>query len=312
MASVTHKCVYAGCFERNDGTNNNISFFKFPLKDVERTKIWQKNCGNIDILLMDITDLKQRVICQHHFAVEYIYQSGQRKLLRKNAVPLKFTQLTTDLGDIPPVCSTYVYCGTKRKRSTSDDCMVRSTPSPKRSSSSLSDISSFEINLPTKLETELTEKVKKLEYQVSALNKKCRQKNSRRCRRTTKNKKSATKFMLQVLLENKSKYVHTFVNMQFSHKTRSQWSHNEKDLALAIYYKSPSCYKFLTRSLNFILPSVKTIQTWLRVIKLRTGLNTSLIDKLKKKAETMDELEKICVLMFDEISLKKKNWSTIN
>ncbi|XP_050514761.1 uncharacterized protein LOC126890004 [Diabrotica virgifera virgifera] len=64
---------------------------------------------------MDITDLKQRVICQHHFAVEYIYQSGQRKLLRKNAVPLKFTQLTTDLGDIPPVCSTYVYCGTKRK-----------------------------------------------------------------------------------------------------------------------------------------------------------------------------------------------------
>ncbi|XP_050504333.1 THAP domain-containing protein 1-like [Diabrotica virgifera virgifera] len=205
MASVTHKCVYAGCFERNDGTNNNISFFKFPLKDVERTKIWQKNCGNIDILLMDITDLKQRVICQHHFAVEYIYQSGQRKLLRKNAVPLKFTQLTTDLGDIPPVCSTYVYCGTKRKRSTSDDCMVRSTPSPKRSSSSLSDISSFEINLPTKLETELTEKVKKLEYQVSALKKKCRQKNSRRCRRTTKNKKSATKFMLQVLLENKSK-----------------------------------------------------------------------------------------------------------
>ncbi|XP_050501982.1 uncharacterized protein LOC126881648 [Diabrotica virgifera virgifera] len=160
MASVTHKCVYAGCFERNDGTNNNISFFKFPLKDVERTKIWQKNCGNIDILLMDITDLIQRVICQHHFAVEHIYQSGQRKLLRKNAVPLKFTQLTTDLGDIPPVCSTYVYCGTKRKRSTSDDCMVRSTPSPKRSSSSLSDISSFEINLPTKLETELTEKVK--------------------------------------------------------------------------------------------------------------------------------------------------------
>ncbi|XP_050518971.1 uncharacterized protein LOC126893072 [Diabrotica virgifera virgifera] len=306
MASVTHKCVYAGCFERNDGTNNNISFFKFPLKDVERTKIWQKNCGNIDILLMDITDLIQRVICQHHFAVEHIYQSGQRKLLRKNAVPLKFTQLTTDLGDIPPVCSTYVYCGTKRKRSTSDDCMVRSTPSPKRSSSTLSDISSFEINLPTKLETELTEKVKKLEYQVNALKKKCRQKNSQCCRRTTKNKKSATKFMLQVLLENKSKYVHTFVNMQFSHKTRSQWSHNEKDLALAIYYKSPSCYKFLIRSLNFILPSVKTIQTWLRVIKLRTGLNTSLIDKLKKKAETMDELEKICVLMFDEISLKKK------
>ncbi|XP_050497620.1 uncharacterized protein LOC126878768 [Diabrotica virgifera virgifera] len=191
---------------------------------------------------MDISDLKQRVICQHHYAVEHIYQSDQTKLLRKNAVPLKFAQLATDLGDTPPVlCSTYVYCGTKRKKSTSGDCMVRSTPSPKRSSSSLSDISSFDINLPTKLETELTEKVKKLEYQVNALKKKCRQKNSQRCRRTTKNRKSATKFMIEVLLENKSIYVHTFVNMQFSHKTRSQWSHNEKDLALAIYYKSPSC-----------------------------------------------------------------------
>ncbi|CAG9838140.1 unnamed protein product [Diabrotica balteata] len=98
MASVTHKCVYAGCFERNDGRNNKISFFKFPLKDVERTKIWQKNCGNIDI-----SDLKQRVICQHHFAAEHIYQSGQRKLLRKNAVPLKCTQLSTDLGFPPSV-----------------------------------------------------------------------------------------------------------------------------------------------------------------------------------------------------------------
>ncbi|XP_072396903.1 cytochrome P450 6k1-like isoform X2 [Diabrotica undecimpunctata] len=132
-------------------------------------------------------------------------------------------------SDTPPVCSTHVYCGTKRKRSTSGDCMVRSTPSSKRSSSSLSDISSFEINLPTKLETELTEKLKKLEYQVNVLKKKCRQKNSQRCRRTTKNRKSATKFMLQMLLT-------------------SSWF---MDILLALSFACVLIYKYLTRHFNY-------------------------------------------------------------
>lgn len=98
----------------------------------------------------------------------------------------------------------------------------------------------------------------------------------------------------------------TFINLQMFHDKRTQWTFAEKQLALTLYYKSPGMYKFMREKLQFCLPSHRTIQKWLKVANLRTGTNTSLIKKLELKASIMTESEKMCVVLFDEIILKKQ------
>lgn len=88
----SHICVYFNC-SNNIKTMKNISFFNFPIKDVQRTKLWQKNCGNSTIALMDINDLKNKRICEEHFKSEDIRQSGKRKLLFKSAIPISYKKI---------------------------------------------------------------------------------------------------------------------------------------------------------------------------------------------------------------------------
>ena len=68
MTTANNICVYAKCLHKK----GEVAFFKFPIQDVERTREWQKNCGNINIAIMDPTDLKQRCIYENHFLPEDI------------------------------------------------------------------------------------------------------------------------------------------------------------------------------------------------------------------------------------------------
>ncbi|KAF2905576.1 hypothetical protein ILUMI_00604 [Ignelater luminosus] len=93
--------------------------------------------------------------------------------------------------------------------------------------------------------------------------------------------------------------------MQCFHKKRQLWSREEKSLALSIYYKSPATYRLLLNKLKFALPSISTIRLWLRVVHLSTGINQSIISRLREKVKCMSSAEKQAVLLFDEISIKK-------
>lgn len=76
----------------NDNRHNkNVSFFKFPVGDVKRAEEWQKRCGNINIASMNISDLKNLIICEVHFSHIDLRKSNRRKLLTKTAVPVQFT-----------------------------------------------------------------------------------------------------------------------------------------------------------------------------------------------------------------------------
>lgn len=105
-------------------------------------------------------------------------------------------------------------------------------------------------------------------------------------------------------LKNHCTFVKNFVKMQLFHKKRSNWNMSEKEIALSIFYKSPSCYKFL-KSQGIVLPGITTIQSWLRIYNLRTGVDTILIEKLADKVKHMSEGERECVMLFDEMSIKR-------
>lgn len=86
--------------------------------------------------------------------------------------------------------------------------------------------------------------------------------------------------------------------------TGRRWTKEEKLTALAIFKRGPRAYRYL--SYLIMLPSVRTIQELLRSIPLEPGLSLPILRHLKKCSEKMTVQDRQCILMFDEISLKKR------
>lgn len=81
------------------------------------------------------------------------------------------------------------------------------------------------------------------------------------------------------------------------------FSEEEKNMALAIYKRSPSAYRFLTGI--FILPAISTARKNSTKIDLDTGLNTYIFKLLQKYSFTMkDSRDKVVILIWDETHLK--------
>lgn len=101
----------------------------------------------------------------------------------------------------------------------------------------------------------------------------------------------------------KTKEAATLLNMQF-HKKRTSWKKAEKRFSLGLYLRSPSAYKYLIKKIH--LPGVSTVQKWLADQKIfKPGFCPQIMDKLKIKASSMNQMEKSCVLMFDAMSIKQ-------
>ncbi|KAK4886493.1 hypothetical protein RN001_002764 [Aquatica leii] len=96
--TANHICIYNNCFKSNR-VHKNISFFKFPVKYCKIAEEWKKNSGNIKIALMDVKDLKNKLICEKHFCPEDIIKNDKRNLLRKDAVPKIFTENLSSFSD---------------------------------------------------------------------------------------------------------------------------------------------------------------------------------------------------------------------
>ncbi|KAF5302578.1 hypothetical protein FQA39_LY10196 [Lamprigera yunnana] len=62
------------------------------LSDFQRTAEWQKKCENSNVVLMDISELSNKLICEKHFIPTDININNKRKLLNKTAVPVKYVE----------------------------------------------------------------------------------------------------------------------------------------------------------------------------------------------------------------------------
>jgi Transposase protein len=93
--------------------------------------------------------------------------------------------------------------------------------------------------------------------------------------------------------------------MQILHKPQSQWLEDEKQLAPSMYYESPALYNDLRKNKGFNLPSKQTIEGWMNVLDLQAGICSDLMKKMKLKMSGMSLQERQCILMFDEMSIKR-------
>jgi hypothetical protein len=61
--------------------------------------------------------------------------------------------------------------------------------------------------------------------------------------------------------------------VSLSTKSKKRYSPSEKRFALGLYYKSPSCYKYLRSHEKLPFPSISTLRYWLRNFQVKTGLD---------------------------------------
>lgn len=95
-------------------------------------------------------------------------------------------------------------------------------------------------------------------------------------------------FMLQIKQANKGKF-------------GRRYSKEEKILSLAFYKMGPRAYRWFRNIL--VLPSPVTLSRMISSADLRPGINASIFANLKKRAAKMSEIDKLCVILFDEMQL---------
>lgn len=94
------------------------------------------------------------------------------------------------------------------------------------------------------------------------------------------------------------------LTMQMLHKNRRPWSKAEKKIALSIYYKSPSTYKYMRRH-GIVLPGESTVRKWLQSIEYIPGFINGYLNQIKIKISSMSYSDRKCVLLHDEMSILK-------
>lgn len=95
----------------------------------------------------------------------------------------------------------------------------------------------------------------------------------------------------------------TFISTQLFHKEAAVYSEKQKDLFLKLYFKSPRGYKFLLDN-KFKLPCVQTIFRWHSTLIFTPGLSVTILHILATKANDLSEINKKCILLFDELHIK--------
>lgn len=97
-----------------------------------------------------------------------------------------------------------------------------------------------------------------------------------------------TFLLQQIRLHLKPKYAHRF-------------SLEEKILSLAFYKASPRGYRLWEKA--FTMPSKRTLLRLLENIKMSPGINNHLLKNLIPSVNAMEEQNKLCVLVFDEMAI---------
>lgn len=75
----------------------------------------------------------------------------------------------------------------------------------------------------------------------------------------------------------------------------------DKIFALALLKRSPRCYNLLKKV--FALPSRRTLMSILNKSIMQCGINKDIVEKFKNDIENMSDIDKYCMLIFDEMSL---------
>jgi hypothetical protein len=88
-------------------------------------------------------------------------------------------------------------------------------------------------------------------------------------------------------------------------KKQVAWTSDEISLAFTLRYLSKRCYLFIKRKMKVPLPGLSTLQRWASKFVIDQGLFVSVFKYLEVASSSFKEHERVVVLQFDEIKVKK-------
>lgn len=83
------------------------------------------------------------------------------------------------------------------------------------------------------------------------------------------------------------------------------WSPNDIAAAISLRSVSPKAYRYL-RSHNYPLPALSTLRKWVSNFNVDEGIIHNVLKLMKQKSTELSELDRLCVIAFDEVYLSNK------
>jgi hypothetical protein len=99
-----------------------------------------------------------------------------------------------------------------------------------------------------------------------------------------------------------AKFLTSQLRLLTRRKNGRRYTVTDKSFALSLYYSSPQAYRMCCKL--FCLPSVSMLRLWMSKIDVSPGFCEDVFVLMKQKGSKMTDSERVCALVFDEISLK--------
>lgn len=208
--------------------------------------------------------MKFRFICEEHFPKKYYLE----KKLSTTAVPYVCDFTHAEQQREPPIAD---YSASSRNES--EEFPVQSSTSPREihfvtpekeeQVQPIAEISSQDLafiqcasDMPSPSQSRIEPDTPRKIYLKRKLFA-----TERKLQRTSATLKTKTYLTVPRTSHQLSPFNRGFISMQLYHKRNTPWTSEEKKVAISLFYKSPSTYRFL-RSKGCILPSPSTIFSW--------------------------------------------------
>lgn len=299
MASVGNSCCAASFCKNYKQKTPHLSFFRFP-SDSKRCSEWLKFVERMDLEGKNIETLnKNYKLCSEHFEERHFMNSSKRKLMW-DAIPTIRSKQSNQEKKVAEFSG---------EMDISSEDQIIPISVPENSSNELSGIHGHNVGskrniLPPSNPSPRTKK-KLQSYQRIIRKYKSRYYNMKRVK--CKKLKTDISSLLKKL-PGITTYSLAFINCQIEMAKRKKqgfrYQEDMKSLALDIYFHSSKCYRMLSKM--FKLPSVRSLQIWLKNVEMVPGFSLIMKHCLSKKVKSFDEISKFCTVVFDEISLKQQ------
>ncbi|KAJ8711918.1 hypothetical protein PYW08_008872 [Mythimna loreyi] len=309
------KCCVPGCANSLDTAGpGNFHKFPNPVKDRQLFNTWVYSIGG-DILQLENNHIfKYRRVCHVHFEPKYWCRNNR---LAKGAVPTK---------NMPEPVPPHIY-----PQSSNIDVQMKENLEPVASQSQsihsdrrchsegenvevVKDLVHCNVHVKrasrklvkrvavTKTERALHQKMLQIGVKLS----KCRNKVKKQAIKIKALQNITTNPQFLETLDKMSSTSKILTLLQFrEHKKEvkgRRFTLEEKILALTILKQSPKGYRFLRKI--FILPSRQILIKLIHMADINAGINKNLMAQVQKATHKMKPEHKLCVVLFDEMSLK--------
>ncbi|KAL7291658.1 hypothetical protein TKK_0014696 [Trichogramma kaykai] len=331
-------CSYKSC-TNNKKKNKELSFHRFP-KQSDLFQDWCKRIGKQEFIDLPKNIIANKRVCSVHFPDSaFINRGAGKKGLIDSAKPFSINNkcgedIDNGFSENCPSVENLSLQSIGQEDSVIEESvsMIEGNDSEIERNNSIIEADSVinRADITEEVPVNVTENhtiarqkkvlcaAKKCILSLAKANKKLKSRNQllqqkvrrlqQMCRRSlkrAKDRKIKKCEIIEAAAEHCNKNFMILLNMQLNHEDRKlEWSATEKYFALDLYYRSPKLYKHMRNGLKFALPCLTVMKKWVNEINLAPGANEDLFKLLTVKSESMNQYEKQCVMMWDEMSIR--------